>query len=67
MRYNYLEGKIAERGIKKTDIAKAIGIVPRTLSNKLNGTVAFSWNEVIVIRDEFFPEESLEALFKASA
>ena len=35
--YQVLEEKIAERGIKKAVIARAAGITPKALSNKLHG------------------------------
>lgn len=58
-----MEGKIAEKNIKKKDIAKVIGIVPRTLSDKLKGDSGFTWDEVRTIRDTFFPDIEIEKLF----
>ncbi len=63
MRYNFLEGKIAEGNIKKKDIAKVIGIAPRTLSDKLSGCSGFTWEEVKIIKNTFFPDIDIERLF----
>lgn len=67
MRYSCLEMKIAEKGIKKKAIAVLIGIAPRTLSEKLSGRSSFTWDEVLKIRNEYFPEMSLESLFAETA
>jgi predicted transcriptional regulator len=62
IRYPALEGKIAERGIRKKDIAEALTISPRALSNKLTGKTDFTWNEVVTIRDRYFQDMAVEAL-----
>lgn len=63
MRYATLAARIAERGIKKSAIASAVGITPRTLYNKIQGHGEFTWREVNVIRTRFFPDISLDTLF----
>ena len=45
-KYEYLERMIAKRGIRKTIIARVVGISPKTLTNKVNGKAAFTWPEV---------------------
>lgn len=66
MRYDFLESKIAEKNIKKKDIAKVIGIAPRTLSEKLCGGSSFTWEEVKSIKNTFFPDTDIEKLFAVS-
>lgn len=67
LKYEYLELMIAKRGIRKTTIARAAGISPRTLANKVSGKVAFTWPEVQVIQSQFFPDIEKDVLFQNSA
>lgn len=62
--YPTLVGEIAKRGIKKSSIAKHIGISDRALYNKMSGAVSFTWDEVVAINDNFFPDLDKNALFK---
>lgn len=57
-----LEAEIAKNGIKKKDIAKALGIKDRTLSLKLTGKTEFVLSEIMYIRS-LFPECSVDELF----
>ena len=61
--YPVLAGKIAERGIKKKAIADAMHVKNRSLYNKMNGISPFTWDEVNIIRDQFFPDMELVHLF----
>lgn len=61
--YPMLVGEIAKRGIKKSSIAKHIGISDRTLYNKMSGAVSFTWDEVVAINACFFPDLDKNALF----
>lgn len=61
--YPMLIGEIAKRGIKKSDIAKRIGISDRALYNKLSGSVSFTWDEVVAINSSFFPDFEPALLF----
>ena len=61
--YPNLEGKIAERGIKKCKIADALQISTKALSNKLAGKSAFTWNQVKTIQKKFFPDIEKDYLF----
>ena len=61
-----LVAEIAKRGIKKTSIAERIGVSNRTLYSKLGGETSFSWEEVCMIKDCFFPDMDQETLFKRS-
>lgn len=56
--------EINERGIKKTAIAKQIGISTRSLYSKLSGETSFKWSEVQEISNCFFPDMDIGTLFK---
>ena len=62
-----LAGEIARRGIKKKAIADALNICKRSLNNKLSGRVPFTWDEVKLIRSQFFPDMSPDDLFMTNA
>lgn len=57
-----LESEICKSGIKKKDIASAIGLNPKTLSNKLTGKTEFCLNEFLKI-SSMFPDVSPLTLF----
>lgn len=61
--YPVLAGEIAKRGIKKKTIAECIGVCDKSLNNKLNGRVPFTWPEVKAIRHQFFPDMAPDELF----
>lgn len=61
--YPTLNGEIAKRGIRKSVIAKRIGISERALYNKLSGSVSFTWDEVLEINSCFFPDYNPAQLF----
>ncbi len=67
IKYPVLNGKMAERGISKTKMAIAIDAAPRTLHNKLTGKTSFTWEEVNIIQERFFPDVSLSVLFSTAA
>lgn len=60
-----LEGKIAERGIKKNAIAKRLGISNGALTSRLNGTCDFKWNEVQTLQSVFFPDVTKDDLMRS--
>lgn len=64
--YPTLSGEIAKRGIKKAVIAKKLGVCGRALNNKLCGKSPFTWPEVRVIRNQFFPDMTIDDLFCAN-
>lgn len=61
--YPTLEREIAGRGIKKKTIAESINVCNKSLNNKLSGRVPFTWPEVTIIKNRFFPDMSAEHLF----
>ncbi len=64
--YNYLKGKIVERGMRQTIIADALGISPKSLGQKLSGKRDFKWDEVCLIQSRFFPDIDKDTLFAAA-
>lgn len=66
VKYPLLTGMIAQRDIKKTKIAKAIGISERAFHYKMTGRTSFTWEEVCAIQAQFFPDVSKDELFKVS-
>ncbi len=63
MKYNVLNGKIVEKGIKRQEIYKELGISEKSFRNKLNGKSDFTWTQVCLIQEKFFPELDKETLF----
>lgn len=56
-------GEMAKRGIKKKDIAKALGVSYKTFYSRFKGESSFTLAEVETIRHSFFPDLTLEYLF----
>ena len=61
--YPVLAGEITKRGVKKKTIAQSIGVCDKSLNNKLNGRVQFTWSEVRTIHKTFFPDIPPDVLF----
>ena len=61
--YPNLRAEIARRGIKKTAMARCIGVTDRAFYNKLSGISTFTWPEACKIRDQFFPDMEKDVLF----
>lgn len=49
--------------LKIKDIAKALNISEKSVSNKMNGKSKFTLEEAAQIRDAFFPDIGIEFLF----
>ncbi|MDU1053325.1 hypothetical protein [Clostridium baratii] len=62
--YCNLEAEIARKKIKKPIIAEAIGKTYNTLNLKIAGKYPFTYDEALIIQEEFFPEVDLKELFK---
>lgn len=61
-----LESEISKNGILKKDIANAINLSPKSLSNKLKGKPEFCLNEIIAICS-MFPDVPPFVLFSHEA
>lgn len=62
--YPILEGKIAEKGIAKKRVAETLGMTPHALRNKISGKTEFTWNEVVSLQKNFFPETTKDTLMQ---
>lgn len=62
--YPALESKMVERGISKSDISSLIGVSQKSAYNKFSGKTKFTWDEVVSIKNQFFPEICLEDLMR---
>ena len=62
--YPNLEAEMARSKTTQAKIAELLNITPTTLSFKLNGKSTLSLKEGVKIRDAFFPDKSLDYLFK---
>ena len=52
-----------ERGVTQVQAAKAIGVTARGFNKKLRKT-DFTSREMFAIRDKFFPDKSIEDIFR---
>jgi len=59
---NALKGKIAERGKTQTDVAKAIGIAPKTFYNKMSKGI-FGSDEIEIMIDYLSIEDPMKIFF----
>ena len=59
-----LNAEMARKGLKRKDLARVFkGRIP-SVSEKLNGKYPLYLDEARQIRDEFFPEYSIDYLFE---
>ena len=58
-----LRAEMARYGLKIKDIAKLLGITPKTAQHKLSGKAHFTTNEMRKIRDTYFPNLTIDYLF----
>lgn len=65
-RFPVLEGKIAERGLLKKNIADTLNISQRAFSNKLNGKSDFTWREVVTMQSAYFSDVTKEELMSCT-
>jgi len=59
---NALKGKIAEKGKTQTDVAKAIGIAPKTFYDKMSKGV-FGSDEIEIMIDYLSIEDPMKIFF----
>ena len=59
---NLLKGKIAEKGKSQSDIAKVIGIAPKTFYEKMNKGV-FGSDEIEIMIDVLEIEDPIKIFF----
>lgn len=59
-----LVAEMAREGLLYKDLAKALGRDERSVSNKISCKTEFTRKEMVQIRNELFPECSLDYLFE---
>lgn len=59
---NALKGKIVERGKTQTDVAKAIGIAPKTFYDKMSKGI-FGSDEIEIMIDYLSIEDPMKIFF----
>lgn len=64
-KYPTLEAEMAKRGYKKKVIANTANMSTRTFQEKRQGRSDFTWTQVCVIQDRFFPDIPKEVLFQS--
>jgi len=62
--YPNLKAEMARHGVTPKDIAKVLNRTVERTRDKLNGRTKLTTLEAEIIRDEFFPDMSLDYLFK---
>lgn len=65
--YENLELLIFKNKVPKHVIADKLGITYNTLLAKISGKQPFKLDEAFLIRNEYFPDEDFDYLFKKSA
>ena len=64
MPYRVLIGKMAQEGVTIEMLADLLNIHRNSASNKIKGKSTFSIGQARVVRDTYFPNETLEHLFE---
>lgn len=64
--FRNLEAEMARHRINKNDLAKLLGVRYATVLDRMKGRYRFYFDDVLLIRDTFFPNQSLEYLFEMS-
>lgn len=62
-----LKAKILEKNLDLTVMAETLGIKKDTFSRKLSEDISISLSECWQIKDAFFPDLSLDYLFRQSS
>lgn len=63
-KFPVLNGEIANRGIAKTVIARALRVSYHSFYNKMEGISPFTFEEACTIQERFFPDMDLRTLFR---
>ncbi len=64
--YPEFERQLKERNITRRRVSEFLGLSPYGLYKKLAGEAPLSLAEAIRVRDEFFPDKSIEDLFRTN-
>lgn len=64
--YENLKAEMGRKGITIMTISRDLSFVYETLRNKFNGNTEWLRSEMFLIKETYFPDKSLEYLFKRS-
>ena len=64
--YHNLLNEIDKSKTNVSELAIRIGVPEKILWDKINGMIAFTWPEVLLIRQLVSPDTTLELLFRTS-
>ena len=64
MMFKNLLAEMARRDINNIDLSRLLKLTPNTISRKMTGKSEFTRKEMFTIRDNFFPELTIEYLFQ---
>jgi hypothetical protein len=67
VRFSNLDAEKARYRVTSAMIAKEIGRSPETVKKKFTGAIDWKISEMLAVRDKFFPEMTLDYLFKPYA
>lgn len=62
--YPALRKEMKERKVRGKDIARLLGFAEMSVSNKMTGVTPWRLNEAFMVRDEFFPDLTVDYLFQ---
>lgn len=60
---NNLKGELVRKGISQGEVASFLSTQTSTVNKKLNGHIPFTISEAFRIKNEFFPEFTVDYLF----
>lgn len=63
MEYRAILSEIKKRKLKHKDIQEYLGVTKAMLSRKLHGRSGIRLDEAVKIRDNFFPDMTIDELF----
>lgn len=63
MPYANLRSEMEKRGVTISDISRGLNMRRATISDKIHGKFRFYYDEVQMIKKEFFPDCEIEYLF----
>ena len=62
--FKNLLAEMARRDINNLDLSRLLNLTPNTISRKMTGKSEFTRKEMFTIRNNFFPELTIEYLFQ---
>ena len=62
--FKNLLAEMARRDINNLDLSRLLNLTPNTISRKMTGKSEFTRKEMFTIKNNFFPELTIEYLFQ---